>query len=290
MQLLVFYFIFFISIGNSKTINLSSEIDTSIANIGDVITWKVIAKNSNQKNVIFPDLILKGDSISIRSQQSILTDKGEVGKIIEIVFWDTGRFYTPQYQISILNDQGNVKYDLEAEKLSLEIVSIISPSMNQDVRPLKKPVPVRGLSPFKEILSIILIIIIIMAIFLVWKKRLKNIYKKPINTYNKAPIDIARYRLSNLNEKGFAKEFYTELSHITREFVEYTTYIRALEMTTQEIIQNKDLFVFNLETFNDWITLLSKADMVKYAKESVEYSEMTADKDKVTRLINNLSN
>ena len=290
MQLLAFYFIFFISIGNSKTINLSSEIDTSIANIGDVITWKVIAKNSNQKNVIFPDLILKGDSISIRSQQSILTDKGEVGKIIEIVFWDTGRFYTPQYQISILNDQGNVKYDLEAEKLSLEIVSIISPSMNQDVRPLKKPVPVRGLSPFKEILSIILIIIIIMAIFLVWKKRLKNIYKKPINTYNKAPIDIARYRLSNLNEKGFAKEFYTELSHITREFVEYTTYIRALEMTTQEIIQNKDLFVFNLETFNDWITLLSKADMVKYAKESVEYSEMTADKDKVTRLINNLSN
>tara|TARA_B100000424_G_scaffold87539_1_gene65469 strand:- start:483 stop:1355 length:873 start_codon:yes stop_codon:yes gene_type:complete len=290
LQLLVFYFIFFISIGNSKTINLSSEIDTSIANIGDVITWKVIAKNSNQKNVIFPDLILKGDSISIRSQQSILTDKGEVGKIIEIVFWDTGRFYTPQYQISILNDQGNVKYDLEAEKLSLEIVSIISPSMNQDVRPLKKPVPVRGLSPFKEILSIILIIIIIMAIFLVWKKRLKNIYKKPINTYNKAPIDIARYRLSNLNEKGFAKEFYTELSHITREFVEYTTYIRALEMTTQEIIQNKDLFVFNLETFNDWITLLSKADMVKYAKESVEYSEMTADKDKVTRLINNLSN
>ena len=290
MQLLVFYFIFFISIGNSKTINLSSEIDTSIANIGDVITWKVIAKNSNQKNVIFPDLILKGDSISIRSQQSMLTDKGEVGRIIEIAFWDTGRFYTPQYQISILNDQGNVKYDLEAEKLSLEIVSIISPSMNQDVRPLKKPVPVRGLSPFKEILSIILIIIIIMAIFLVWKKRLKNIYKKPINTYNKAPIDIARYRLSNLNEKGFAKEFYTELSHITREFVEYTTYIRALEMTTQEIIQNKDLFVFNLETFNDWITLLSKADMVKYAKESVEYSEMTADKDKVTRLINNLSN
>ena len=119
-----------------------------------------------------------------------------------------------------------------------------------------------------------------MAIFLVWRKRLKNIYKNPINTYNKAPIDIARYRLSNLNEKGFAKEFYTELSHITREFVEYTTYIRTLEMTTQEIIQNKDLFVFNLETFNDWITLLSKADMVKYAKESAEYSEMTVDKDK----------
>ena len=48
-------------------------------------------------------------------------------------------------------------------------------------------------------------------------------------------------------------------SYITREFVEYTTYIRALEMTTQQIIQNKELFHFDLKTFNDWITLLSKS-------------------------------
>ena len=105
MRYLVFYSVFFYSIVNSQSINISSEIDTSIANVGDIITWKIIAKNSKQKNVIFPDLILKGDSISIRSQKSIFTDKGEVGRIIEMTFWDKGRFYTPQYQISILNDK-----------------------------------------------------------------------------------------------------------------------------------------------------------------------------------------
>ena len=290
MRFLAFYFIIFFSLANSKTINLSSEIDTSIANIGDIITWKLIARNSNQKNVIFPDLILKGDSISIRSQKSIFTDNGEVGRVIEMTFWDTGRFYTPEYQISILDDQGNVKYDLEAEKLLLDIVSIISPAMNQVARPIKKPVPVKGLLPFREVFFMILIAIIIMAIFWVWKKRLNIIHQKPIQTYNKTPMDIARNRLSNLNEKGFAKEFYTELSHITREFVEYTTYIRTLEMTTQEIIRNKKLFLFDLDNFDDWITLLSKADMVKYARASVDYSEMVIDKDKVTRLIDNLSN
>ena len=92
-----------------------------------------------------------------------------------------------------------------------------------------------------------------------------NINHKTIYTLNKPPIDIARSRLSTLNEKGFAKEFYTELSYITREFVEYTTYIRALEMTTEEIIQNKELFLFDLKSYNDWIALLSKSDMVKYA-------------------------
>ena len=94
MRYLAFYFIFFYSIAQSQSINLSSEIDTSIANIGDIITWKIIANNSNQKNVIFPNLNIEGDSISIRSQRSIFTDKGEVGRIIEMTFWDTGRFYT----------------------------------------------------------------------------------------------------------------------------------------------------------------------------------------------------
>ena len=61
-------------------------------------------------------------------------------------------------------------------------------------------------------------------------------------------------------------------------------------MTTRQIIQNKELFLFDLETFNDWITLLSKADMVKYAKQSVEYYEMVVDKDKVMKFIDNFSN
>ena len=275
---------------NSNSINIKSEIDTSIANIGDIITWKIIAKNSNQENVLFPNLMVKGDSISIRSQRPIFTDKGEVGRIIEMTFWDTGRFYTPQYQISILNENGDIKYDIEAEKLFLDIVSIITPSVKPGARPLKKPVPVKGILPFREVLLMILLIVIVIAFIWVWKKRLKNIYQKPIHTYNKTPIDIARGRLSSLNEKGFAKEFYTEISHITREFIEYTTYIRALEMTTEEIIQNKELFFFDLEIFNDWITLLSKADMVKYARKPVEYSEMIADKDSAKQFIDNFLN
>ena len=290
MRFLSFYFIIFFSIANSNSINIKSEIDTSIANIGDIITWKIIAKNSNQENVLFPNLMVKGDSISIRSQRAIFTDKGEVGRIIEMTFWDTGRFYTPQYQISILNDKGDIKYDIEAEKLFLDIVSIITPSMKPGARPLKKPVPVKGILPFREVLLMILLIVIVIAFIWVWKKRSKNIYQKPIHTYNKTPIDIARGRLSSLNEKGFAKEFYTEISHITREFIEYTTYIRALEMTTEEIIQNKELFFFDLEIFNDWITLLSKADMVKYARKPVEYTEMIADKDSAKQIIDNFLN
>ncbi len=61
-------------------------------------------------------------------------------------------------------------------------------------------------------------------------------------------------------------------------------------MTTEEIIKNKELFLFDLESFNNWTTVLSKADMVKYAKHPVEYSEMIVDKDKVVQFIDSFSN
>jgi|TARA_B100000378_G_scaffold85549_1_gene67453 hypothetical protein len=100
-------------------------------------------------------------------------------------------------------------------------------------------------------------------------------------------VEIANNRFSQLNKKGFAKEFYTEISHITKEYIEYSTYIRTLEMTTEEIIQNRDLFLIDDDSFSKWITILSKADLVKYAKQAIEPSEMDIDKNKAINFINN---
>ena len=60
-------------------------------------------------------------------------------------------------------------------------------------------------------------------------------------------------------------------------------------MTTEEIIQNRELFLLDGESFAEWTSLLSKADLVKYAKQSIEPYEMDIDKDKVIDLINNFS-
>ncbi len=275
------------SVISAKSIYLSSEIDTSITNIGNIITWKLIANNSNQGNVIFPELNLEGDSISLRSQKSILTDLGEIGNIMEIVFWDTGRFYTPNYQIRILSNEGNNEYGLEAERLAIDVISIIEPSMNMDLRPVKGPIKVKSLIPYLEILLTILLVIILIGIFWVWTKRLRAMNQEPIDSLIKSPSVIAMDRLSKLSYKGFYKEFYTELSHISREFIESTRYIRALEMTTEDIIKNKDLFLIEEKKFDNWVALLFKADMVKYARQDVDHSEMISDKDEIIKFIKN---
>tara|TARA_Y100001970_G_C14215051_1_gene849162 strand:- start:509 stop:1381 length:873 start_codon:yes stop_codon:yes gene_type:complete len=289
MRYFVFCFFYYLSAVYCQSIYISSEIDTSIAKIGDVITWKIVAHNTNQENIVFPKLNIEDDSISLRSQKTLFTNQDKEGKIIEIAFWDTGRFYTPEYQIYILNKEGGIRSTLEVEKLAIDIISAIEPSMDKVPRPIKGPVSVVGVIPFKNIFLLLLGSIILIGIIWVWNKRIKNIYPASKNSFKKTPIEIARNRLLVLNDKGFSKEFYTELSHITREFVEYSTYIRTLEMTTDEIIQNKELFLFNKDSFNDWTTLLSKADMVKYARESVHHNEMIADKAMVLEFIDEIS-
>ena len=288
MQIILFHLVFLFSSVFAQSIYVTSEIDTSKASIGDIITWEIKGKGSQQnKKLEFPELNLKGDSISIYSQRLIFNDELAIGRIIEIAFWDTGRFYTPSYNVNVLDLQGNVHHDIEIEKVAIDIVSVLESLNEVTARPVKGPIAVKGVIPYREILLIILCLVIVSAIIWVLRKRIKYIYPKNSYSIIKSPIEIANDRLSALNKKGFSKEFYSELSHITREYIEYSTYIRTLEMTTEEIIGNRDLFHCNDDSFSQWIVLLSKADLVKYAKQSIEPYEMDIDKDKVINLINN---
>ena len=288
MQIIIFHLVFFYSSVLAQSIYVTSEVDTSKASIGDIITWEIKGKGSQQnKKLEFPELNLKGDSISIYSQRLIFDDELVIGRIIEIAFWDTGRFYTPLYYVNVLDPQGNVDQDIEIEKVAIDIVSVLTSLSDVKVRPVKGPVAVKVVIPYKEILLIILCLVIVSAIIWVLRKRIKYIYPKNSYSIIKSPIEIANDRLSALNKKGFSKQFYSELSHITREYIEYSTYIRTLEMTTEEIIGNRELFHCDDDSFSQWIGLLSKADLVKYAKQSIEPYEMDIDKDKVIDLINN---
>ena len=288
MQIILFYLVFLYSSVFAQSIYVTSEVDTSKASIGDIITWEIKGKGSQQnKKLEFPELNLKGDSISIYSQRLIFDDELAIGRIIEIAFWDTGRFYTPSYYVNVLDHQGNVDHDIEMEKVAIDIVSVLTSLSDVKVRPVKGPVAVKAVIPYREILLIILCLVIVSAIIWVLRKRIKYIYPKNSYSIIKSPIEIANDRLSALNKKGFSKQFYSELSHITREYIEYSTYIRTLEMTTEEIIGNRELFHCDDDSFSQWTDLLSKADLVKYAKQSIEPYEMDIDKDKVIDLINN---
>ena len=102
-----------------------------------------------------------------------------------------------------------------------------------------------------------------------------------------SPAKFANNRLLHLDTNGFSKEFYSELSHITRQFVEKSCYVRALEMTTEEISENENIFKMNDDIFSEWVSLLQKADLIKFAKKSTPISEMEDDKNVAFKIIKN---
>ena len=264
---------------------VSSELDTTQGYIGDVVNWTVLVDNAENRRIQFPELFLQNDTVSVRTQK-LLYNKGIVtGITFELVFWDTGKFQTPEYQVDILNDSDTVISSIAPEPIELTILSLLTTTGNSDFRPIKGPVPVRSVFPLRLTVLGILAVILIAFIYWTWNQRINVKYQHTEYLISESPREKAIRRLEELNINGFAKDYYAELSHISREYVEYSTFIRALEMTTEEIDENRNLFPINDKMFADWVKSLSIADLVKYAREIPDSTQMDLDHQKIISFI-----
>ena len=128
---------------------VSSELDTTQGYIGDVVNWTVLVDNAENRRIQFPELFFQDDTVSVRTKK-LLYNKGIVtGITFELVFWDTGKFQTPAYQVNILNDSDTVISSIAPEPIELTILSLLVSTGNSDFRPIKGPVPVRSLFPLR---------------------------------------------------------------------------------------------------------------------------------------------
>ena len=243
---------------------------------------------SNGYELEFPILSIENDSISILSQENVIDDNKIIGQRFKISFWETGEISTPNYFIKVIKRDDKEDFVIEAERISLNIESLIDQNDSIKTRPLKGPVKVSEVVPYKLIFRILfLVCLIILAIF-IWNKRKYNALKVDNNIIQKPPIEVARSKLMLIDCNGFSKEFYIQISYITREFVEKSCFIRTLEMTTDEIKLNKNIFLVNQNIFSDWIELLEKADLIKFAKNEATLSEMEKDKKRALKIIENI--
>tara|TARA_B100000900_G_scaffold352481_1_gene320165 strand:- start:58 stop:879 length:822 start_codon:yes stop_codon:yes gene_type:complete len=270
----------------SKGLQISSELDTNNVYVGEPLRWSIEVEGHEKINYKFPNLDIDNDSVKIKQ---IVSSKNTNNKIeFEIISWEIGNFTTPNYSIEILDDNGAPDFTMIAPRQKYTILSILSTLDDENFRPLKGPVPVRNVLPIKNLILFFLIIFIVYAIITVWKTREKQKYNKIDYKYIENPKDRAFRRLEELSLSNFTKDFYTELSHIFREFIERKYYIRTLEMTTQEIKDSRSLFPMENFQFEELIIFLNLSDHVKYALQMPTKSEMELDKEKIKTIINNL--
>ena len=260
--------------------------DTSIASVGDQVVWSIRLNNiETNLSLEFPKLELKSDSISIISQSDIFDNNMIIGQNFKLSFWETGEFLTPPYFVKVANELNNDEFKFEPERRSIKVLSVLEENSTNSMRPLKGPVPVNSIFPMALFIKIILMLFFVSLMIFLWTKRKSSTQIISSDKINISPYELAINRLLKLDTNGFSKEFYSELSHITRQFVEKSCYIRALEMTTEEISKNENIFRLNDNIFSEWVSLLQKADLSKFAKKSTPISEMEYDKNVAFKII-----
>ncbi len=274
----------------SQNLIVNSNLDTTNGFIGNIINWTISVEGKEKGQIIvFPDLDYNNsNSININKNNSADL-KNTLDQIhFEITIWDTGTFFTPDYFIEVFDENSNIDYILEVNPIQISISSILSSLNNNDFRPIKGPVPVKGILPLRRILLISLLLIISLCMFILWRKREKFIHPKIDYHITETPYERAKRKLNELDENGLTKDYYTKLSHISREFIEAKYFIRTLEMTTSDIEKNRTLFPFNDSLFNSWLGFLHEADKVKYARVMPKPNKLLSRKEMIFNLVEEL--
>jgi len=290
---MIVYILFLIGFYSSSTgqdIRISASFDTSRIFIGDQLKYSLSIEQPDNVTLnlpVFKDTLIK--NIEIISGPVTDTVKNEKGTLLIkqdylITSFDSGRYQIRPVFAELKGSDGIKRFysdysflevlrpDIAPADTTLKIYDIISP--------YRAPVTIGEILPW--VLGLIAAVVI--AYFAI--KYIKKLRKEPSETeiiVLKDPAHVIALReLEHLKElrlwqKGEVKQYYSNLTEILRKYLENRFSVFSLELTTSETLDallktgfRKDKSYENLKT------VLSGADMVKFAKHNPEPTENEA--------------
>ena len=146
---------------------------------------------------------------------------------------------------------------------------------------------------FPWVLAVLLLALAVFGIWY-WRKHRKpktdadgNIVHGPvIPPYDKAVGDLENLRQQKLWQSGKVKEYFSSLTDIAREYIEGQFGVNAVEMTTDDILEEVKPLHFSLETYNKLKETMEVADLVKFAKYSSSNLESENAMNSMTDFVN----
>ena len=146
---------------------------------------------------------------------------------------------------------------------------------------------------FPWILAVLLLALAAFGLWY-WSKHRKvkvdaegNIVRGPvIPPYDKAVGDLENLRQQKLWQSGKVKEYFSTLTDIAREYIEGQFGMNAVEMTTDDILEEIKPLRFSQETYNKLKETMEVADLVKFAKYSAANLESENAMNSMTDFVN----
>ncbi len=258
---------------------VKATIDSTSIQIGQQITYYISVETDSTNLVVFPEGTTFTPLEVIESYPIDTLKNKDTYNLVKkygLTQFDSGAYTIPKQKIIIGTNT------FFTDSLNVEVKNVVIDTTQQGLYGIKPIIAVKKpASKWWRYALVSLLIIGLVAFLLYW-----FIWrKKPLTEAEKIallpPYDRAKLALKQLDEAPYllnneVKEYYSELTFIIRKYLDEKVYDRAMESTTDELISRLKLLKEGnqIELSNSDIknieSILKRADLVKFAKSSVD--------------------
>jgi hypothetical protein len=205
-------------------------------------------------------------------------------KIIEkylITSFNSGIYQIPPVFAEIKNENGLKRFYSDYSQLEVMRVKIApadtATKIFDIIKPYRAPVTLGEILPWVLIISLLGVLIWLLLRYI--RKHRKSttgveIIANPDPAHVIAFRELEKLREDKLWQKGEVKYYYTKLTEILRQYLENRFRVYSLELTTAETLAALLKTGFKKDgSYNQIKTVLTGADLVKFAKYNPEPSE-----------------
>lgn len=294
-RLYLFLFCFLcvgMSVVFSQQYKIQTSVDSTKVKLGRLIHLKLQTQVDTFAKVQFPEIPMIGNLEVIENYPVDTFRKGALYELVKkygITQYDSGVYTIPRIAVFI-----NQK-PFFSDSLQVEIANVQVDTLKQHLYDIKDilEAPKTSSNWWKWLLGLFLLSGFIYACKKGWeyyllKKSGQIVYKTPIE---KALALLKQLDQKKLLEKGEVKTFYSEMTDITRNYLEESLEIPAMESTTSELmallqqVVKQKKYPFSKELLQNLEKILQQADLVKFAKSQPFILEIKEDKQRMEEIV-----
>ena len=238
----------------------NAKLDTNVILIGEQINLTL--SNPLDETEIWPNYNdFLPEEIEVINALKIDTINNLITQKIIITAWDSGSYYISPIKFSKNKEtQGII--------INVQTVEIAEDAKLKDIKePINEPIGWSDIWPFIFAVLIIILIIYLLKRY-VFKAKEKIITTKPKIIIPPGVIalqELEKLEKDKIWQQGNIKEYHTQLSEIIRRYCEDKFKFIALELTTNEILEELNIILTNTQ-INNLKLILQRADLAKFAK------------------------
>ncbi|MDC8005291.1 hypothetical protein POV27_14610 [Aureisphaera galaxeae] len=271
---------------------VTSSVDTTLIRIGEEIKYTIQVEADTTSLVLFPE----GQSFApLETIESYKTDTTQLEskylliKKYGITQFDSGTYKLPAQRVMI-DDRV-----FTTDSAMVEVRDVPVDTLKQKMFDIKPVIEVKG-PPFNFIwlLYVLAPLLVIGGVwyFLFRRKKRKEEREKQLPPYEEAMVALQELDNLELLKENKSKAYYSSLTEIVKRYLDREVDSRALESTSDELIERllllKDSghFEFDKETIRKLDAIFKRADLVKFAKMKEESGQARSDRASIEEIIN----